>query len=65
MAEFDQRLAADVAWLNRTFAVARREHARGVVIAMQANLWVKRLFSDAVVSGFDAIMQRIAALAKR
>lgn len=63
-AEYTERLAADLAWLDRTFAVARREHARGVVISMQANLWVKRLFSDADVSGFDAIVQRVATLAK-
>lgn len=63
-AEYEQRLAADLAWLDHTFAVAHHNHARGVVVAMQANLWVKRLFSDADVSGFDAIVQRIATLAK-
>ena len=63
-AEFDRRLAADLAWLDRTFAVARRDHARGVVIAMQANLWVERLFPGEDVSGFDAIVKRIATLAR-
>jgi hypothetical protein len=63
-AEFDRRQAANLAWLDRTFAVARRDGARGVVIAMQANLWVKRLFSDEDVSGFDALVRRIATRAR-
>jgi hypothetical protein len=64
-AEFDRRQAANLAWIDRTFAVARRDKARGVVIAMQANLWLKRLESSADVSGFDAIVRRIATRAKR
>src|SRR5205085_954516 len=31
---------------------------------MQANMWVRRLFDDADVSGFDALVQRIATRAK-
>jgi hypothetical protein len=64
-AEYERRQAANLAWIDRTFAVARREHARGVVIAMQANMWLKRLERDADVSGFDAIVQRIATRARR
>ena len=64
-AEFDRRQAANLAWIDRTFAVARRERARGVVIAMQANLWLKRLDAGADVSGFDAIVRRIATRARR
>ena len=64
MAEFDRRLAATLAWLDRTFAVARRDHARGVVIAMQANLWVSRCLEGSDVSGFDAIVRRIARRAR-
>lgn len=65
MAEFDRRLAADLAWIDRAFSQARRIRARGVVIAMQANMWLKRLDSDADVSGFDALVRRIATRAKR
>ena len=63
-AEYNRRRAANLAWIDRTFAVARRERARGVVIAMQANLWLKRLAPAEDVSGFDAIVQRIATRAK-
>lgn len=65
MAEFGRRQAANLAWIDRAFAVARRERARGVVIAMQANVWLKRLEADADVAGFDSLVQRIATRAKR
>ena len=64
-AEFNSRLTANLAWIDRAFALARRERARGVVLAMQANLWLKRLESGADVSGFDAIVRRIATRASR
>ncbi len=64
-AEYERRQAANLAWIDRTFADARRRRARGVVIAMQANLWLKRLDASADVSGFDAIVQRIATRARR
>ena len=63
-AEYERRQAANLAWVDRTFTVARRENARGVVLAMQANLWLQRLESGADVSGFDAIVRRIATRAK-
>ena len=64
-AEYARRQRANLAWVDRTFAVARRDRARGVVIAMQANLWLRRLESNADVAGFDAIVQRIATRARR
>ena len=64
-AEYASRQRANLAWIDRTFSVARRERARGVVIAMQANLWLKRLDSREDVSGFDAIVQRIATRARQ
>jgi hypothetical protein len=51
--------------VDRTFAQARRIRARGVVLTMQANMWLRRLESDADVSGFDTIVQAIATRAKR
>jgi hypothetical protein len=63
--EFAKRMQANLAWIDRSFAVARREHARGVVIAMQANMWLKRLAANQDVSGFDALVRRIATRAKR
>ena len=44
-AEFGARNYADVAWLRETFAEARRDRARAVAIAIQADMW------DAAFSG--------------
>jgi hypothetical protein len=55
--EYESRLAADLAWLDRTFATAHEEDARGVVIAMQADTFQG---SD---EGFEEILDRITELA--
>jgi len=60
LAESERRLSADLAWLDRTFALAKDEGARGVVLAMQADM-----FAGSRVDGFDAIVRRIADLASR
>ncbi|MFP5364501.1 MAG: metallophosphoesterase [Thermoleophilia bacterium] len=57
--EYEARLAADLAWLDRTFATARRQDARGVLVAMQADTFAR---SDA---GFVEILDRITELAAR
>ena len=54
LAEYDARLAAALAWLDRTFALAAEEDARGVVVAMQANMWFN------TPPGFTEIVQRLA-----
>jgi hypothetical protein len=54
LAEYEDRLAAALAWLDRTFARAAEEDARGVVVAMQANMW----FNTPL--GFSEIVQRLA-----
>ena len=64
LAEFQRRQAANLAWLQRTFATATRTRARAVVLAMQANMFVARLFPESRVDGFDALVQRIAELAR-
>lgn len=56
--EYDARLAADLAWLDRSFALAKEEGALGVVLAMQADMW-----DGARLDGFDPIVERIAELA--
>jgi len=58
LAEYEARLAADLAWLDRTFALAEEEAALGVVLAMQADMW-----DGAPLNGFDPIVERIAELA--
>jgi hypothetical protein len=65
LAEVDRRTAAALDWLERTFALAGKRRARGIVISMQANLFLARLSPGADVSGFNAIVQRIADLASR
>jgi hypothetical protein len=54
LAEYEARLAADLAWLDRTFAFADETNARGVVVAMQADMW----FNTPL--GFTELVQRLA-----
>jgi hypothetical protein len=65
MTEFGRRVTATLAWVDRAFQQARRIRARGVVLAMQANIWLRRLEPNADVSGFDTIVRSIATHAKR
>jgi len=55
--EYRSRLAADLAWLDRTFATAQRKDAQGVVVAMQADTFQG---SD---EGFEEILDRLTTLA--
>ena len=55
LAEFEGREQANLAWLDRTFELAEREDAAGVVLAMQADM-----FFGAPNDGFAAIVERIA-----
>ena len=57
--EYRTRLAADLAWLDRTFATARREGAEGVVIAMQADTFARP------PEGFEEIIERIEDRARQ
>jgi hypothetical protein len=54
LAEYEGRLAAALGWLDRTFDRAEDEDARGVVVAMQADMW------DGTADGFREIVQRLA-----
>jgi hypothetical protein len=54
LAEYERRLAAALAWLDRTFDRAEDEDARGVVVAMQADMW------DGTPDGFREIVRRLA-----
>lgn len=58
--EFELRMEANLDWLDRTFDTAARRNAKGVVIAMQADM-----FDTGAVDGFNPIVQRIADLAAR
>jgi hypothetical protein len=58
--EFETRLEADLEWLDRTFELAEDERARGVVLAMQADMWLGTVSRGI---GFDPIIERISELA--
>jgi hypothetical protein len=57
LAEFERRQAANLDWLDETFAGAAQQDARGVVIAMQADTIVGSR------TGFEAVNERIESLA--
>ena len=58
LAEYEARLAATLAWLDRTFAFADDAEARGVVVAMQADMWFN------TPAGFTEVVQRLAERAR-
>jgi hypothetical protein len=58
LAEYEARLAADLAWIDHVFDRAERRHQAGVVLAMQADMW-----DGADQSGFAALKARIEARA--
>ena len=58
-AEVAARNAANIDWLEQTFALARGRDAAGVVIIMQADTW-----TGAAGSGFDSTVQKLADLAR-
>ena len=58
LAEYDARLVATLTWLDRAFAFADEAEARGVVVAMQADMW----FNTPL--GFTEIVQRLAERAR-
>jgi len=55
-AEETARAAAGVAWLDKSFAVAKAQGAAAVVVVMQANMW-----DGTPVNGFDSTVQKLAA----
>jgi hypothetical protein len=58
--EFDTRLAADLAWLDRVFALAGENHARAVVLGMQADMWDPAA-GTAGLTGYGEIVKRLAS----
>jgi hypothetical protein len=61
-AEFDARLAADLAWLDAVFALAGAHHARAVVLGIQADMWDPAA-GAAELTGYSQIVQKLASLA--
>lgn len=59
--EFNGRLRADLLWLQQTFQTAIANNAKGVVLAIQADMWDP---AEADLSGYDVFVQRLAGMAK-
>jgi len=57
--EVSDRTAADLAWIDEAFNEARESHARGVVLAMQADMWDVTTPISAF-TGYREIVQSIA-----
>jgi len=58
--EFATRAQANTAWIQKAFTTATANDAAGVVLAFQADMWD---LTEPSLSGFDAIVQQIGALA--
>lgn len=56
--EYQARLAATIAWLNKTFALAISERASGVVLMLQADMWDTFATN---LTGFTPVVQRMPA----
>jgi hypothetical protein len=59
--EVATRTAADLRWLKEIFAEAREEHAKGVVLGIQADMWDPAITGDPKqYSGFTGFVQELA-----
>ena len=64
LAEYEQRLAADLAWIDATFDAAEDRGLRGVVLAMQADMWdAFSVANNLPLDGFTPLVRRIAGRA--
>jgi hypothetical protein len=55
-AEYASRAAANSAWIDKAFALAKKTHAKGVVLLFQADMWDP---AEPTLTGFDAIVPQI------
>jgi len=62
--ESEERTAADIRWLQATFAKARHEHAKVVVIAQQADMWDPEAVDAYETDGYQRYVQALADLAE-
>ena len=61
IAEYNRRLAANLAWIDVTFDVAAAHGAKGVLINMQANPAFEAAATSADRRGFNEVINKIAA----
>ncbi len=59
IAEFEERQAAVLDWIDRSFDMAEKKHAKGVFLMMQANPRFDLKADDINRQGFNAIIERI------
>jgi hypothetical protein len=62
--EVAERTAADLRWLERAFAQAEADNARGVLVAVQADMWDPEALAPGGdgLNGYDGIVQKLADL---
>jgi hypothetical protein len=61
IAEVADRTEADLAWMDEIFDRARKEHAKGVAIGIQADMWDPAIESDPTqYDHFQPIVQELA-----
>ena len=60
--EYQQRNAANMAWLRNTFAYAKQQRARAIIIAMQSDIFDSRLPPE---TGYHDFITTIAELAQK
>lgn len=60
-AEYDARLAANLAWIDEVFNRATAASSAGVLIAMQANPALESAVGSSARLGFDEVIARITA----
>jgi hypothetical protein len=65
-AEFASRMQANTAWIARAFELAASRHARGIVLAFQADMWdpAEQVKNPATfAAGYAGLVQQIGSLA--
>jgi hypothetical protein len=60
LADKVQRTAADIRWLDAAFAVAHDEHANGLVITNQADMWDLDGKTPAHLTNYEPIINEVA-----
>jgi hypothetical protein len=58
--EVATRTAADLRWLNRVFDRAEAQHAAGVAIGIQADMWDPEAVADDAVDGYATLVRELA-----
>jgi len=59
--ERNNRTAADIRWLDSAFALAHDQHAKGVVITAQADMWDLDGKSASHLTNYEPIISEVAA----